>query len=152
MLDLHKDTGTSDTIGHHLIMEFTGCPFSALNDVKKVGALLNAAVKKAGMKVVKSEFKHFAPQGISGVVILEESHISIHTWPEKGYAACDMFVCGKHDPRTVYTMLKSSLKAKNVERMFLARGLIDKRDHVQVLEHEDDGGATVESTVAALRR
>lgn len=133
-LELHPDTGTADTLGHHLVCEFMGCPFSALNNLADIETMMQEAAKAAGMTIVKSEFKHFRPQGVSGVVIVEESHLSIHTWPEKGYAAVDLYTCGTSNVRAAFARMEAHLKPATVAHLFLARGLIDKPQAIEVLE------------------
>ena len=76
-----------DTFGQHLLVEYHGCDLSLLNDLCRIEVLMCAAAEAAGATVVTSAFHRFSPQGVSGVVVIEESHLSIHTWPESGYAA-----------------------------------------------------------------
>ncbi len=76
-------------------MELTGCSFDLLNSVEQVRALLLASAADGGATIISSHFHPFSPQGLSGVVVIAESHITIHTWPESGYAAVDVFTCGK---------------------------------------------------------
>lgn len=81
-------------LGMHLLVELRECNSKLLNDLKKVEEILVAAAKAAKATIVQTHFHHFSPFGISGVVIIAESHLSIHTWPEYGYAAVDIFTCG----------------------------------------------------------
>lgn len=74
--------------------ELYGCDKDALDDVAQIQSLMLEAARVAGATVVSSQFHKFAPQGVSGVVLIAESHIAIHTWPERGYAALDLFTCG----------------------------------------------------------
>ena len=89
-----SDKLTSCALGFQLLVEFFDCDQKLLNDVGKIEAILNEAVVAAGASVVKTVIHQFSPQGISGVVLISESHVTIHTWPEKGYAAVDVFTCG----------------------------------------------------------
>ena len=82
-------------LGKHLLVELQECNPDILNDLKKVGEILVAAAKTAKATVVDSHFHQFSPFGISGVVIIAESHLSVHTWPEYRYAAVDIFTCGE---------------------------------------------------------
>lgn len=81
--------------GKHYLIDFYGCTFEALNSAPFIeGALLESArISKA--TILHHSFHKFAPQGVSGVIVIAESHISIHTWPENGYAALDLFTCGE---------------------------------------------------------
>ena len=86
--------------GKHLIVEFRGCPSQLLNDVAVIEAHLRRASQAAQCTVLHSYAHPFEPQGVTCFVALAESHISIHTWPEHGYAAIDIFMCGYKDPTT----------------------------------------------------
>lgn len=76
-------------------MELSGCCPELLNSTQRVESLLLGAAMDAGATVVSSHFHPFVPQGLSGVIVIAESHITIHTWPEHGYAAVDVFTCGE---------------------------------------------------------
>ncbi|RMH41726.1 MAG: adenosylmethionine decarboxylase, partial [Deltaproteobacteria bacterium] len=83
-----------DTRSRHVLAEYHGCDPAVLDDRGTIEPLMRRAAQAAGATVVGSMFHEFAPQGVSGVVVVEESHLSIHTWPEYGYAAVDFFTCG----------------------------------------------------------
>ncbi len=93
------------------------------------------AAKAAGTTIVTSVFHPFFPQGISGVVVIEESHLSIHTWPEYGYAAVDFFTCGDGLPERAHDVLKRGLKAKTSEVMFVSRGAISESPAMELVSH-----------------
>src|SRR5690606_32756971 len=76
-----------NTEGQHLLIELHGCDPVVLDDVARIERLMRAAAERARANVVTSVFHPFVPQGVTGVVVIEESHLSIHTWPEHGYAA-----------------------------------------------------------------
>ncbi len=83
-----------NALGRHLLVELYDCDKEALNDLDLLrGVMLDAAIE-SGAVVLGDSFHRFSPQGVSGVVIIAESHLSIHTWPEFGYAAVDVFTCG----------------------------------------------------------
>ena len=75
-------------------MELTGCCRELLNSIKRVESILLESACRGNATVISSHFHPFSPQGMSGVVVIAESHITIHTWPEHGYAAVDVFTCG----------------------------------------------------------
>src|SRR5690606_24893800 len=79
---ISRSEGTMHTRSRHLLVEYHGCNRALLDDLKGIEALMRVAAKAAGTTIVKSVFHPFAPQGVSGVVVIEESHLSIHTWPE----------------------------------------------------------------------
>ena len=85
---------TDRVLGFQLLVEFFECDRSVLNDVAEIETILCEAVARAGATVVNTAMHRFSPQGISGVVLISESHVTIHTWPENGYAAVDIFTCG----------------------------------------------------------
>jgi S-adenosylmethionine decarboxylase len=83
-----------ESIGHHYIVEASGCDPEIISDVSKVQQILVRAAEIAGAKVWSVSFSKFPPSGVSGVVVISESHISTHTWPEYGYGALDFYTCG----------------------------------------------------------
>ena len=104
------------------MLEYHGCSAEALNDVERVRSLMEGAAKAAKMTIVTSVFHPFVPQGVTGVVVLEESHLSIHTWPERGYAAVDSYTCGSGNPMAAHEVLSDGLRAKRSEILEIERG------------------------------
>ena len=80
----------------HLILDCYGCPPDLLDNIKIVEMAMLETAEKIKAHVLRSDFHKFAPQGVSGILLIAESHLSIHTWPERGYAAIDVFTCGNH--------------------------------------------------------
>lgn len=112
-----------DALGRNLIAELTGCPPDVLNDVVLIEGKLVAAARAARATVVSVSFHHFAPFGVSGVVVIQESHVAIHTWPEYGYAALDIFTCGQTvDPWEIYRAVCTELRAQHFSAVELGRG------------------------------
>jgi len=83
-----------ESLGRHLLLELFDCDADALNNLELVKAAMIEAAKRAQATIVDSVFHEFNPFGISGVVVIAESHLAIHTWPEYRYAAVDIFSCG----------------------------------------------------------
>jgi len=83
-----------DALGRHLLLELRDCNKAVLDDLKYLENALVSAAIEAGATVIGKSFHQFAPQGVSGVVLIAESHLSLHTWPEHAYAAVDIFTCG----------------------------------------------------------
>jgi S-adenosylmethionine decarboxylase len=81
-------------LGVHFLLDVAGAPFATLDDPILVETLLVDAVKAMGAKVLGIHIHRLNPQGVSGVVVISESHLTIHTWPERGEAAVDLFTCG----------------------------------------------------------
>lgn len=90
---MKNDTVKNSALGKHLLLELYDCNRALLNQIDKIKKILISAVKTANATVIDVSFHHFSPYGISGVVLIAESHLTIHTWPEHGYAAIDLFTC-----------------------------------------------------------
>lgn len=114
-------------LGRHLLIELTGCNVTLLDDLEFLKQSLHSAAVRSGATVVGDSFYHFSPQGVSGVVNIAESHISIHTWPECGYAALDVFTCGDRvEPEEAARLISESLEAKHCSLVELKRGLLQQ--------------------------
>jgi S-adenosylmethionine decarboxylase len=83
-----------DTRGTHLLIELWECDRKALDSTTVVAKVMRKAARVAKAKPINAAYRHFDPQGVSGVMVVQESHLSVHTWPESGYAAIDIFTCG----------------------------------------------------------
>ncbi len=115
-----------NSLGRHLLVEYYKCDTDILNDIEKIREYMIEAAKRSGATVVNDVFHLFNPYGVSGVVVIAESHLAIHTWPEYGFAAVDLFTCGDDvDPWIAFDYLKSKLKAQFNMSMELKRGLLD---------------------------
>jgi len=114
-----------ETRGKHLLAEYHGCETAMLDDLERLEPAMRRAVEAAGATVVAAVFHRFAPQGVSGVLVLEESHLSIHTWPEAGYAAVDFYTCGQCQPVLGHDVLRDALGASQAEVLAVDRGLPD---------------------------
>lgn len=114
------------TLGRHLLLELYDCDEESINDFRRVEKAMLAAAKAAKAHVVDSIFHTFNPHGVSGVVVIAESHITIHTWPEFRFASIDIYTCGETaDPWRACQILQKSFKAKNAETVELKRGRLD---------------------------
>ena len=109
-------------LGRHILVEFSGCNAEVMNDVSIIESSMIEAAKIAGATVINSTFHHFSPWGVSGVVVIQESHLAIHTWPEYRYAAVDLFTCGDSvDPWVSFEHLKKAFQA-NYSAIEMNRG------------------------------
>lgn len=81
------------TLGRHVLIEFYGCPSDIMEDNALIEQYMREAADYSGATIVESVFHHFNPYGVSGAVIIEESHLTIHTWPEYGFASVDVYTC-----------------------------------------------------------
>ena len=93
-----------------------------LNDIDHIEATLRRCVEAARATLLHIHLHHFQPSGVSGVAVLAESHISIHTWPEAGYAALDIFMCGSAEPDNCIPVLREAFEAKRVDVNEILRG------------------------------
>lgn len=112
-------------LGRHLIVEVFGVNPKLLDDEEKLKEILIQSALEAGGKICGVLFHKFEPQGVTGLVLIAESHISIHTWPEHGYAAMDIFTCGSNvNPWKAFHYSVQELKPRNVNVVEVKRGLI----------------------------
>jgi S-adenosylmethionine decarboxylase proenzyme len=110
-------------LGRHLLLELYNCDRKLLNQVEPVENILKKTAIAANATIIESAFHHFSPYGVSGVVVISESHLTIHTWPEYGYAAVDVFSCDTEmNMVKIEKMLVSAFKAEFHERSLLNRG------------------------------
>lgn len=115
-----------ESLGRHLILEYHGCASETLDDVTVVERVMVAAAEAMRAHIVSVHFHHFNPHGISGAVIISESHLTIHTWPEYRYAAVDIFTCGDVvDPWEAHKHLVRALQPERESAMELKRGTFD---------------------------
>ncbi|MCX7912347.1 MAG: adenosylmethionine decarboxylase [Dehalococcoidales bacterium] len=114
-----------NALGRHILLELHDCNKEVLNDPVFLRRVMLDAAVSAGAEILGDSFHHFSPQGVSGVVIIAESHLSIHTWPEYGYAAVDVFTCGVSvDPKKAARVLIEKLGSRNHSMMEVPRGVL----------------------------
>jgi S-adenosylmethionine decarboxylase len=113
-------------LGTHLIAELFNCNVFHINDVKKVEEVMMAAAELSSATIIKPFFHKFSPYGISGVIVIAESHFTIHTWPEHGYAAVDVFTCGDLDYTAAVDHIKSELEAERCSIFQFQRGILSE--------------------------
>lgn len=110
-------------LGRHLMVELYGCDENLLNDAEGLKQMMLSAARRAKATIVGASFHTFNPHGISGFVVIAESHLAIHTWPEYGFASLDIFTCGDEvNPWEVYSNLVESFKAENTSLFEMRRG------------------------------
>jgi S-adenosylmethionine decarboxylase len=110
-------------LGKHILAELYGCDFALLNDLEVLRPASLEAVRRSGATIMSHHFQTFEPQGVSGVIIIAESHLSFHTWPEHGYAAIDYFTCGDRiDIHLAVDVLVEALQPSRSERTLHWRG------------------------------
>ena len=104
-------------------MEYFGCDPLVLNDQSYLEKAILEAATAAGATPLRTVFHQFSPQGVTGVVIIAESHLSIHTWPERGYASVDFYTCGDATPEQATQVLLQQLRASHCEVLDVRRGV-----------------------------
>jgi len=113
-----------ESLGRHLLLELYDCSVEVLNSLTAVKTALVEAAKRAEATIVDVVFHEFSPFGISGVVVIAESHLSIHTWPEHRYAAVDIFSCGETiDPGQAASYLVEQFQAGRASCVEVRRGV-----------------------------
>jgi len=118
-----------NSLGRHLLVEYYDCDVDVLDSVEIIREAMTNAAEMAGATIVSDTFHHFSPYGVSGVVVIAESHLAIHTWPEHKFAAVDLFTCGDDvDPWIGFYHLKDILKSKYFTVMEMRRGLLSAED------------------------
>lgn len=113
-----------EALGRQILVEYYDCDQSKINDVSYIENSLIQATKASSATIISHNFHKFSPYGVSGVVVIAESHVAIHTWPEYNYAAVDIFTCGDTiDPWIIQEKLKEFFQSGNVSSMEMKRGL-----------------------------
>jgi len=114
------------SLGNHLIIELYDCKAEIINDLHKVEDILMESVNISGAEIITPVFHKFNPHGVSGVIVIAESHFSIHTWPEYGYCAVDIFTCGDTiDSQKALTFMKKAFEAKSISVVETKRGILN---------------------------
>lgn len=111
-------------LGTHVLLELYDCPSALLKAPKDSEQILLMAAKAMQAHVIESRFHAFAPYGVSGVVVIAESHLTVHTWPEHNYAAVDVFSCGELDLEAGLKVLIAAYKAERFEQQTIKRGAL----------------------------
>jgi len=118
-----SSTGTvMKPIGRHVLIEFWGCN-DCINDTDVIGQSIHEAVAETGATILNLHVHAFSPQGVTGVAVLAESHMSVHSWPEHAYLAADIFTCGATvDPHAAVLVLRRYFTPTHVEVKEILRG------------------------------
>lgn len=136
-------------LGRHLIVELAECDRNIINDQDLLRQHMEEAVRRSGATIVESVFHRYNPQGVSGLVIIAESHVSLHSWPEYGYAAVDFFTCGTVDPTVACAYLQQALRAGQVQVREIKRGIPSELD--ETIAHKSSAGHPVGAAREAAR-
>jgi S-adenosylmethionine decarboxylase proenzyme len=115
-----------NALGRHILAEYYGCDINVLNSLELIEQSMREAVIKSGATIIGSTFHQFNPHGVSGVIVIAESHMAMHTWPEYGYAAVDFFTCGERvNPWRAFEFMNEKLKSVRNSTKELKRGLLE---------------------------
>ena len=120
-----------NALGKHFLIELNDCNPKILNDLNAIRDIMLAAAIEAGATVLGESFHQFSPQGVSGVIIIAESHLTIHTWPEYGYAAADIFSCGTTvQPEKAAEVIINRLNPRSHAIVQMHRGMVDVKQDI----------------------
>ena len=120
--------GVESPLGMHVILDLYECDPEILDDIERIEEVLTKAAEIANATVIDKRFHKFSPQGVSGAVVVSESHITIHTWPEHGYASVDVYTCGDHTmPVKAGEYIIKALKCKNPTVVKIDRGILFRK-------------------------
>ena len=120
-----------NALGKHLLLELNDCDRVLLNDLDAIRDIMLAAAADSGVTILGESFHRFSPQGVSGVLVIAESHITVHTWPEHGYAAADIFTCGTavQPEKAAETIIERfNPRSHSIVQMF--RGMVEIKEKV----------------------
>ncbi len=118
-----SSSGLNKEFGSHFIIELINCSPDRLKKVKDVKQIMGEVVQKSKSTVVRSSFHQFQPEGVTGMILIRESHFAIHTWPEESYVAADIFTCGQEmDPYIAMEVMEERFEAKEVRYQVIRRG------------------------------
>lgn len=127
-----------EALGRQILVEFYDCDKEVLKDEYLIREIMIEAVRKSRATIVTDTFHTFSPFGVSGVVVIAESHVAIHTWPEHGYAAVDVFTCGETiDPWVIQKYLEEHFRSGNASSMELKRGLFPEKRAFKPMPEEE---------------
>lgn len=111
------------SLGEHRLVDFEGCTFEKLDDLKTIRSMFERGLELSNATVIEIVMHKFSPQGVTGIAAIAESHVSIHTWPEHGYAAIDVFSCGtKMDLDALLSHFEKVLQPRSVRCQTFMRG------------------------------
>jgi S-adenosylmethionine decarboxylase proenzyme len=122
-----KASPVRSALGQHSLFDFHGCDAAVLRATEQLREEMLKTVRAAGGTIVNDTFHTFSPHGVSGVIVIAESHVTLHTWPEFGYAAVDVFSCGvtlRHE--MIRDHLARILQAARVEQRAFPRGAVER--------------------------
>ena len=127
-------TNQLSTHGRHVLIDLWDCDPATLADGEALETIMRRAAVTCGATVLQTCFHRFPPNGVSGVVIISESHLSIHTWPEEGFASADFYTCGDVRPEAAVDVLREGLAAESSEVLVVDRGRRGEGRSIEVVD------------------
>jgi S-adenosylmethionine decarboxylase proenzyme len=125
--DREADVTKKDDYGRHYLVDLVNCDPATLRLVGPTREVFLRAAQESNATIMGEKFHQFEPEGVSGVLLIAESHFSVHTWPEDGFAAVDIFTCGDEmDPEAAIAVLASAFGAEQTVVKVLRRGRLDE--------------------------
>ncbi|RUM91728.1 MAG: S-adenosylmethionine decarboxylase [Thermovibrio sp.] len=119
------------TLGVHIVADLYGCDPEVLKSAESMAEIFEGAVKHANLNKLSAYYHQFEPYGATGVVVISESHLSFHTWPEHGYVAIDVYTCGSHENAfKAFDYIVDRLKPERVEKNVHFRGVVNENEEV----------------------
>ncbi|MBI2855249.1 MAG: adenosylmethionine decarboxylase [Chloroflexi bacterium] len=114
-----------NALGTQILLELRDCNRELLNDLPHLRSTLLQAAREVGATIIGDSFHQFSPRGVTGVIAIAESHLCIHTWPEYGYAAVDIFTCGEaFKPQKAVDLVVRSVESRDHSVTEIARGIL----------------------------
>ncbi|PIE63499.1 MAG: adenosylmethionine decarboxylase [Desulfobacter postgatei] len=138
----HRDPGFA--LGRHITIEYYDCASDVLIDKNGVESILLQAARESGATIISSSFHQFEPQGVSGVVIIAESHFTVHAWPEHDYAAVDIFTCADH--------IDLDTAIHSIEAQFSSQRVVISSDQNRGILHPGAGSCMTNNTKKVMDR
>ena len=118
------------TFGDHYLVDLHGCDADLIANVEPTEEALLRAARDCGSTIIEHHFHQFSPHGASGIILIAESHISVHTWPENGFVAVDIFTSGtRMQPQVAIDILETAFKAERVDVVCIERGDLPAARH-----------------------
>jgi S-adenosylmethionine decarboxylase len=115
------------SLGYQTTVDFYNCNKNTINSVSTITTILETAAKLMNLNIVNTTIHQFSPIGISGVIVIKESHIAIHTWPEHNYVALDFFTCSTfNDLEKGILWIQEQFESDKIEQQFSQRGFLEK--------------------------
>lgn len=120
-------------LGKHYLIDFYNCDNNVLSSVQNIEKIMNTASLKGNLHVVQKYFKQFLPYGVSGIMVLSESHFTIHTWPEYQYASVDLYLCSDdNNIEELIDYLTISFCSKKIKHVIIDRGIINFQEKARI--------------------